>query len=194
MTKKTDDRRPAELAPIPFTAPYPVTHLDREATHPVDLAVPEDKLLDVAAYMGVASIETVAFTGELSAWGEAGWRVSGTLTAHLVQTCVVTLSPVPQEVDEPVSRVFVPIGQISDEDEVTVDLDEDSPDPFSEAIELGAMMLEELSLALDPYPRAEGAELETRIFAAPGVEPMTDEDARPFAKLAALKEKLGGLG
>ncbi|MCX8227096.1 MAG: DUF177 domain-containing protein, partial [Sulfitobacter sp.] len=35
-----------------------------------------------------------------------------------------------------------------------------------------------------------GAELGQAVYAEPGVAPMTDEDARPFAGLAQLREKL----
>ena len=44
---------------------------------------------------------------------------------------------------------------------------------------------------IDPFPRADGAELGRRTFAAPGVAPMTDEASRPFAGLAVLKRGSG---
>ncbi|NNK79430.1 MAG: DUF177 domain-containing protein, partial [Litoreibacter sp.] len=50
--------------------------------------------------------------------------------------------------------------------------------------------LEALSLALPAYPRAEGAELGETVFSEPGTDPMSDEDAKPFAALAALKNKM----
>ena len=39
-------------------------------------------------------------------------------------------------------------------------------------------------------PRAEGVELGERVFSEEGVKPMRDADAKPFAGLAALKEKM----
>ena len=47
-----------------------------------------------------------------------------------------------------------------------------------------------LVLALPDYPRAEGVELGERVFSEEGVKPMKDADAKPFAGLAALKEKM----
>ena len=47
-----------------------------------------------------------------------------------------------------------------------------------------------LVLALPEYPRSEGAELGEAIFTEAGLAPMKDEDARPFAGLAALKDQL----
>ena len=52
------------------------------------------------------------------------------------------------------------------------------------------VMVEALSLNLPLYPRAPDAELEQTVFSKDGVKPMTDEDARPFAGLAALRSQL----
>jgi uncharacterized metal-binding protein YceD (DUF177 family) len=52
------------------------------------------------------------------------------------------------------------------------------------------VLTEALSLALPDFPRADGAELGSQVYAADGVAPMTDEDAKPFAGLASLKAKL----
>jgi hypothetical protein len=51
-------------------------------------------------------------------------------------------------------------------------------------------MAEALALALPDYPRAPDAELEAGQFAAPGVAPMTDDEAKPLAGLAALRDRL----
>jgi len=37
-----------------------------------------------------------------------------------------------------------------------------------------------------------GAALESAAFAAPGVAPMTDQDAKPLAGLAALRDRMAG--
>jgi hypothetical protein len=51
-------------------------------------------------------------------------------------------------------------------------------------VDLGAVATEFLTLGIDPYPRKPGAE-----FAAP---PAADNTPKPFAGLAALKNKQGG--
>ncbi len=72
---------------------------------------------------------------------------------------------------------------------VELDMDE-REEALPSTIDLYALAMEEIALALPPYPRAEGAELGETVFAAENVTPMTDEDAKPFASLAALKDKL----
>ncbi len=51
-------------------------------------------------------------------------------------------------------------------------------------------MFEALTLALPLYPRADGADLGEPVFTEPGKRPLTDEDARPFAGLKDLRDRL----
>jgi hypothetical protein len=51
-------------------------------------------------------------------------------------------------------------------------------------------MVEALVLHLPLYPRVEGAELGELAVTEPGKTPLRDADLRPFAGLAALKDKL----
>ena len=104
--------------------------------------------------------------------------VSGRLSAEVVQDCVVTLEPVTQAVEEAVSlRILGPEEEPSD--------DPDSPDEIQaegDAADLGEAIAEQLSLALDPYPRAPGAAL-------PGGEEGEPPPASgPFAALSALRK------
>jgi uncharacterized metal-binding protein YceD (DUF177 family) len=57
-------------------------------------------------------------------------------------------------------------------------------------IDVAALGIEALALALPLYPRAPGAAFGEAVFAAPGVAPLTSESLRPFAGLASLAEKL----
>lgn len=114
-----------------------------------------------------------------------GIRVTGRLTAELVQPSVVTLEPVVQQIAEPIDRIFLPGGEKPFVDtadaEVFVDLEgEDMPDHFEgNEADMTPLIVETLALALDPYPRNEGEALPTI-----GDE---DDDESPFAKLKALK-------
>ena len=53
------------------------------------------------------------------------------------------------------------------------------------AVDVGEAVAETLSLSLDPYPRAPGAE---EALKAAGVK--SEEEAGPFAALAGLRDKL----
>lgn len=139
--------------------------------------------------LSVRSVRKLRFTGRLTAVGKYDWHLRARLGATVVQDCVVTLEPVTTRIDVDVARDYV-----ADMPEPTVEDFEipegDTPEPLPRTLDLMALASEALALALPDYPRAQGVELGQAVFAAPGVAPMTDEDAKPLAGLAALRDKL----
>ena len=146
----------------------------------------------VADFLGILSVEHLRFKGALMPVGQDDWRAEGRLTAVVQQSCVVTLAPVTQHIDEQIARIFVPAETLEDAAEVDLDADDaDDPDGFEDRIDIGHLTVECLALALEPYPRADGAELPQSLFAPPGAEPLDEQSIKPFAKLAELRQKLG---
>ena len=114
-------------------------------------------------------------------------HVMGRVTARVGQTCVVTLDPIENEIDEAVDLVFAPSDQIrhldddeGDEREREVDAADQMEPIESGVIDLGRLATDVLYLAIDPYPRKPGAAFEPRIVPA-------DPEDHPFASLKALK-------
>lgn len=143
----------------------------------------------IAEELGLGGIKKLRFDGALSPVGKHDWRLDGTLGATVVQTCVVTLDPVTTRIDEDVTRTY-----LADMPEVTtgeIEMPEDdTQEALPEALDLAAVMIEALALALPPYPRSAGAELGEAVFTETGVQPLTDDDTKPFAGLAGLRETL----
>ena len=116
-------------------------------------------------------------------------RATGRLKASLEQSCVATGEPVPAHVDEPFEILFLPEPKAGQPD-AEIELDPAELDTMfhdGSAIELGNAIVDSLALALDPYPRSAGADAALK---EAGV--LSEEEAGPFAALAALKEKMGG--
>jgi hypothetical protein len=142
----------------------------------------------VATLAGLAALPRLEASFDVSRRGRGGLHVVGRVSATVGQTCVVTLEPVENEVDEAIDVAFVPAEATSLEDyssgEVEVTL-EDAPEPLvGNAVDLGAIATEFLILGLDPYPRKPDVVFET--------PPAGDEPAHPFAALAELKKGQGG--
>lgn len=180
--------------PKPEPGHVPVDSLDRDRAHPVTFRPEPAALAALAGEFALADLSGLVLAGEISADGARGWRFSGRLGAEIEQACVVTLEPVRTVLDEPVERRWLPAADLPAATEEADPAGPDLPDPLGETIDLGAVLHEALALAIDPYPRAPGAELGSRVFGPAGTEPLTDEAARPFAPLAALKARLGGDG
>lgn len=146
----------------------------------------------LAQYLGV---DTVAnFQSELAVrrWRKHGATIEGTVSADIVQQCVVTLEPVNSQVKEAVFARFLPASMLQpdkglDEGIVVDPLAQDPPEPFDgREINLGLLLLEHLALGIDPYPRAPGAALpESVTFVA--AEP--EKRQNPFQVLAQLRNK-----
>lgn len=134
----------------------------------------------VRDFLDLAELEALTVEMRLRPYGP-GWRLSGRLRAELAQTCGITLEPLPLSVDQDFHIDLVEAGKIEDPDriEVEVSLDDDAPDVIEGGtIDLGIYTVEQLGLALDPFPRKPGAEF------APPEEPA---EPSPFAVLARLK-------
>jgi len=117
-------------------------------------------------------------------------QVTGTVRARIGQTCVVTLDPIESEIEEEVDLVFAPeaeVRKMADLIEEGQDDEEppeviDPPEPITNGIiDLGRIATDALFLAVDPYPRKEGAVFEAEITAP-------DPEDHPFAALKALQD------
>lgn len=167
-----------------------VADLPQNAPTPFEITPGAEVMKALAADLDLVALRKLRFTGQLLAQGRRDWRLEGQLGATVVQPCVVTLDPVTTRIDVPVERTYVAGHETPEETEVEMPED-DSVEPLGAVIDLDAVMAEALALALPLYPRKDGAGLEDAVFTEPGKAPMRDEDARPFAGLADLRDKLG---
>ena len=112
-------------------------------------------------------------------------QVRGRVQARVGQTCVVTLEPLENDIDEAVDLIFAPAEQIPELAEpVHTDGDHeivDPPEPIENGIiDLGRLATDMLYLAIDRYPRKQGAVFAAEVTAV-------DPEDHPFAALKALK-------
>lgn len=143
----------------------------------------------VADVLGILALRKLRFEGTLLPEGKTDWRLDGRLGATVVQECVATLAPVTTRIDEPVVRRY--LADITEPEAGEVEMPEDDTlEALPDAIDIAAVMIEALALALPPYPRSDAAEIAEYTVTEPGKTPMTQADLRPFAGLAGLRETL----
>jgi len=140
----------------------------------------------LAVVAGVREVLSVRASLELMPIRDGRIHVVGRVSARIGQTCVVTLDPIENAIDEPIDLIFAPESQIRELAEL-VDGDEDdeaTPDPpepiVGGAIDLGRVATDALLLGMDPYPRKPDA-----VFQPPAAP--ADPEEHPFAALKALK-------
>lgn len=146
-------------------------------------------LVQIADALGLNGLRKLSFEGQIRPMGKTDWQLDARLGATAIQECVVTLRPVTTRVDSDISRRF--LADYSDPDDPEVEMPQDDTVEALEAwIDPYQIMQEALALALPDYPRKDDAALGQMIYTKPGHAPMTDEDARPFAGLAGLRDAL----
>lgn len=140
----------------------------------------------IARRLGLVELDRFALTAEVRAVA-GGIGVRGDVRARLVQSCAATDLPVPATIAEPFDLKFLrdmPPGDIEDMEVELGAADIDVLPLEHDRVDLGEVAVQTLSLALDPFPRHPDAD---RILAEKGV--LSEEQAGPFAALAALKGK-----
>ena len=180
-------------APDPWRSPVTVAQIPDTGLH---------RVLDASAAERQAMADVAGLRDILSARADfdvvpiSGGRVqvTGHVRARVGQTCVVTLDPIESEIDEEVDLTFAPEAEARRlEDLIEEGRDDEEPaevaDPpeaiVNGIIDLGRIATDALFLAIDPYPRKEGAVFEAEVTAL-------DPEDHPFAALKALqKDKKG---
>ncbi len=172
-----------------LSAPVRVADLNARTDHDVYLEPDTEARAALAERIGIPAIRKLRLAGRIEAEGSRDWRFAGRLGATVVQDCVITLDPVTTRIDVDVLRRYQAGYVAPEEDEIEMPED-DSLEALGEVIDPGAILEEALALALPLYPRKDGAGIDEAVFTEPGKQPMTDEQARPFAGLAALRNQL----
>ena len=168
---------------------FRVADLAQNSATDFDIVPSDAELKSIAQELGLLGLGKMRFKGSIQSHGKRDWKLSATLGATVTQPCVVTLDPVKTRIDTPVERVFVANYETPETEEAEMPED-DSIEALGSEIVLADVMIESLSLNVPVYPRKAGAELGESVFTKPGQKAMTDEDTRPFAGLAALKDQL----
>lgn len=172
---------------LPIERIYDLATLS-EAGDEVQIAPSAEDLARLAQWAGVDRVERLEGKISLRKLSPSRFAYDAVLSADVVQSCVVTLEPVKSHIARSFGRTlhYTSGRPLRDEGELTLAAgDEDAPDEIaSTRFDLAGPLLEEFSLAIDPYPRVPGVAYDPPAEAA-------NPDGNPFAVLKQLKEKGG---
>lgn len=179
MTKAT--MSPAD----PWRASLAVAQIPESGLHR-DIEASAEVRKAMAEIAGLREIAYARGSFDLNLQSGGRVRVTGRLMARIGQTCVVTLDPIDNEIDEQIEVMFAPgeqpppVDLVVDENAGEGELPE-PPEPIvGGVIDLGRLATDVLFLAIDPYPRKPGAVFEPQVAAA-------NPEDHPFASLKVLK-------
>jgi len=169
---------------LSWRVPVAIAEVSEAGRH-VHLDAPEPARHEIAALAGLRTLDSLTADFDVTHRGD-GLRVRGVVRARVGQTCVVTLDPLDNTVEEAVDVSFSPSVSKSEAD-LALDLDPAAPEPVEPmrggTLDLAAVAVEFVLLGLDPYPRKPGV-----AFEPVAVGDDTEEaPPHPFAGLAALQ-------
>lgn len=140
----------------------------------------------IAKVLGLEELKAFAADLEIKPWLD-GAEVRGEFRAVVTQLCGISLEPLDDEIHGGFEVMCLPAGSPNapvQEGEVAIEPEADDPPDVldGEVIDLGAYLVEHLSLEIDPFPRKPGVAFEPY---------ETGAKISPFAALAALKREGG---
>jgi len=159
---------------VPFTASFDLGTV-RDRTVEVSLEPGRAERVEIAHWLGIEAIEALTAKIRLSRVSADEYAYDGRFEADVVQACVITLEPVPSHISGEVHRKFKVLPRPSTRRRkaavepapaipAVIDLsvaEDDGPELLDHPVtDLAAPLLEELTLSLDPYPKAPGAAFE----------------------------------
>jgi cytochrome b pre-mRNA-processing protein 3 len=183
----SEPKAPNSAAPnsnAPWHIPLAVEEIAETGQH-FDLVADASVRAAVAQVAGLRDLPRFQASFDVSRQGSGGLHVVGSVSATVGQTCVVTLEPLANEVEETIDLVFEPPRGVEQSAETEVQHQSvkwDEPEPLvGGVVDLGVLATEFLILGLDPYPRKPGA-----VF-----EPPRDakREEGPFAALGRLAKR-----
>lgn len=171
---------PVPNAPLEFSRPVDVDRLPADEAL-FDIAATPSEREALARRFALLRLDRLEAQVRLKRLAGGLLRLSATVSAAVVQSCVVTLEPVPGELEDRFALIYGSAGNALGE--ATLGGEEELVEPLpSGFLDIGEAVAQQLSLALDPYPRAPGAEMAEP--PAPGGEKLS-----PFAALAKWQKK-----
>ena len=172
----------------PFSLTVAVRDIGRKG-RTVKLAADASQRAALADVLGIVAIERLGGEFQLDMVSGSAVHMRGRFEADVVQTCVVSLEPMQQHIEESVSVTLLPAETAdgrSDASALIDPMDEDDRATYCGGrIDLGMIVSEQLALNLDPYPRAPGV-----AFEVAGSDEAAERDS-PFAVLERLKRDRG---
>ncbi len=169
-----------------------LSELEREPKT-FDLQATDSQRAAIAERFGLLALASLSGSVSVHDGGaETGVMVRGTIKASLTQRCIASLEPVDELLDTKFELMLVDPEMADRMDEEGVYLDENAAEYDAlegDSIPLGEILAQTLSISMNPYPRAEGAEVTSPKKGGVTINEPALERPNPFAVLAKTRDE-----
>lgn len=155
----------------------------------------DEKILDtVSQECGVTHVSHLNTKFRVKRWRKHGVTIYGDFDIKLEQECVASLGPVFSNLKNTFERRFLPqrdsdykMPEVIDGEMILDPEADDIPDIIEgDAIDLWEVLIEELILVIDPFPRLENYQSEMLNEEVEPIEETKEPTHKPFSNLKAL--------
>lgn len=150
-----------------------------------DIVAKPDERIGLARRFDLLSLDRLEAKVAVTPMAGGYYGLAANFEADLVQACTVTLEPVPARIVESFTLTYGPVEEAG---EIVLDGETEPVEPLDDGIiDIGEAVAQQLSLALDPFPRAPGAAVDVETIVSDEIP-----HESPFAALARLKKRKEG--
>jgi len=169
----------------PFLRPISVSQVRK--ARGMQVTASSDERRAIARHLRLLSVDTLQANVTIGPWRRHGLRVEGELTAQVGQVCTLTAEPMNSTISETFDERFYPQDRDKNRRQSEAVIDVEATDDYEsyagDTVDLGALVVEYLTLAVDPYPKRPGAVLPQETGDDGLAETDRSRPVSPFAKL-----------
>lgn len=152
------------------------------------LTASADENRAVAEHLGLESVDNLQAVVTIRPWRRHGLGVDGTLSASIGQICTLSGEPMTTDISETFNERYYPEDRDDKNRQTETVIDVEATSDYEtfagDTVDLGALVVEYLTLAIDPYPKKPGATLPVQIRGKSQPDAADNRRPSPFAKLA----------
>ena len=175
MAEEAETTAPPELSVV-----VELAKVARNERH-LSIEANSDERTAIAKRFGIPSVESLSGEVSISANAEK-ISLKGVVRATLTRECVASLEPLVEEIEDPFDLEFLRQETPAEDDEIGAAGEDwlDQPETWSgDEIDVGEIVVQQVSLAMNPFPRKENAENLADAYGA-------QAESSPFAALKNL--------
>jgi uncharacterized metal-binding protein YceD (DUF177 family) len=175
-----------------FNQPLDLRHLPKNGRL-FEVAASDAECRELEDRLAVRAVSNAKMSYLVESLGSrAGLQVSGSISADIVQPCIISLADVPSHLSETFSVRFVDEQHIDAVRPEDMDPDEEDVETFSgDFLDVSEVLVQYMALAIDQYPRANSVseDEEFSYYSGSGSKDDVEEKPHPFAELKKLQDK-----
>tara|TARA_X000001036_G_C20117227_1_gene577795 strand:+ start:40 stop:573 length:534 start_codon:yes stop_codon:yes gene_type:complete len=141
------------------------------------------ELSDLTRISKVERLEKFSFKGQITQKTKHSYVLTASLSATLVQLCVLSLSPIKTSINHKIKEIFSSERDERKGKKMFVNYDAVDTEQLLDEVNIGDIMFEALNLEIPLYPKKKDTNFEGLTITKDGIKPLEIVRNKPFISL-----------